>query len=44
MDNNISSGLMESMRSKIQAALKAEMVQVEDMQARGRGRGGHGSA
>jgi stress-induced morphogen len=35
-DNNISSALMESMRGKIQAALSAEMVQVEDMQGDGR--------
>ncbi|PSC76578.1 chloroplastic mitochondrial [Micractinium conductrix] len=36
MDNNISSGLMESMRGKIQAALDAQMVTVEDMQGDGR--------
>ena len=35
MDNNISSGLMESMRGKIQAALDAQMVTVEDMQGDG---------
>ena len=34
MDNNIGSALMESMKGKIQAALNAEMVQVEDMQVR----------
>ncbi|KAI3437570.1 hypothetical protein D9Q98_000023 [Chlorella vulgaris] len=36
MDNSISSSLMEQMRSKIEAALKAESVQVEDMQGDGR--------
>ena len=38
MDNNISSALMQQMRGKIQEALKAEMVQVEDMQVRQQGR------
>ncbi|PRW20958.1 sufE chloroplastic [Chlorella sorokiniana] len=36
MDNNISSQLMDQMRGKIQAALNAEIVQVEDMQGDGR--------
>lgn len=36
MDNNIGSALMDQMRGKIQAALSAELVQVEDMQGDGR--------
>lgn len=36
MENNISGPLMEQMRGKIEAALEAQMVKVEDMQGDGR--------